>query len=362
MSYQINDLLNLMVDQSASDLHLHVGRAPVLRINGEVISVEGANLQPMDTENLMKAITSAECQEQLRDRGGCDFSMTHVDKTRFRVNVFRTKNCYGMVLRQIPKNIPPLDEIGFPDMIKDLSKRLSGLILVTGPTGCGKSTTLASIVDWMNSNRNSHVITIEDPIEYLHKHRNCIVTQREIGSDVPSFAEAVRGALRQDPDVILVGEMRDLETIEAALTAAETGHLVLGTLHTSGSVQSIDRIIDAFPSHAKNQIRSQLATVIVAVISQVLCSPRVSGKRLTAYEIMVNTIPIAQLIRESKTHRIMSDIETGTNHGMISLNACLLNLYHRKLITAEEALLKSYFPVLMQEELSKSPLPPDESN
>ncbi len=350
MTYEMNDLLDLMVEQGASDLHLQVNQPPTLRMSGEMVRVEGQQLSAQDTEDLMKAITSSANQEQLKVSGGADFGFAYRDRARFRVSVLRAKGAYGMVLRQIPNNLFTLSEIGLPEKIKQLISRPRGLILVTGPTGSGKSTTLASMVNWINSNIPGHVITIEDPIEYFHEHKQCIVTQREVGNDVTTFASAIRGALRQDPDVILVGEMRDLETIEAAVSAAETGHLVFATLHTTGAARTVDRIVDAFPTGMKDQIRTQLASSVIAVISQVLCK-KVDGGRIAAFEIMVTTNSIAQLIRENKTYRINSDIQTGAVHGMIGLDAHLLSLYNRKLITADEALLKSQLPDTMRDKL-----------
>lgn len=349
----MNDLLELMCEQGASDLHLQVNQAPTLRISGGMMPVDGPKLTAVDTENLMKAITPSSQQEPLRKKGGADFGFAHGNKARFRVSVLRAKGSYGLVLRQIPNDLFGLSEIGLPDMIKELISRPRGLILVTGPTGSGKSTTLASMVNWINEHHDGHIITIEDPIEYFHEHKRCIVTQREVGVDVPSFAEAIRGALRQDPDIILVGEMRDLETIEAAVGAAETGHLVFATLHTTGAARTVDRIVDAFPAEMKDQMRTQLAASIVAVISQVLCR-KTGGGRIASFEIMVTTTSIAQLIRENKTFRIASDIQTGASLGMISLDAHLLSLFNRDLITAEEALSKSQDAAALRERLIRS--------
>lgn len=346
--YEMNDLLELMVDQNASDLHLQVGQPPTLRISGGMVPVEGPALRPVDTEFLMRAVTPDAQQDTLRRTGGADFGFAYLDKARFRTSVMKAKGHYGLVLRTIPKKMFGLREIGLPDSIKDLLARPRGLILVTGPTGSGKSTTLASMINWINENRDGHIITIEDPIEYYHDHKNCIVTQREVGTDTPSFAEAIRGALRQDPDVILVGEMRDLETIEAAVSAAETGHLVFATLHTTGAARTVDRIVDAFPSNVKDQIRTQLASSIVAVISQVLCR-KVGGGRIAGFEIMVTTTSIAALIRENKTYRIASDIQTGSQYGMISLDAHLASLVNRNLITAQHALEKAQSPKEMRD-------------
>lgn len=349
----MNDLLELMCDQGASDLHLQVNQAPTLRISGSMVPVDGPKLSAEDTEDLMKAITSTSQQDHLKTKGGADFGFAYESKARFRVSVLRSKGAHGMVLRQIPNDLFSLGEIGLPDTIKELISRPRGLILVTGPTGSGKSTTLASMVNWINEHRGGHIITIEDPIEYFHDHKKCIVTQREVGIDVTSFADAIRGALRQDPDVILVGEMRDLETIEAAVGAAETGHLVFATLHTTGAARTVDRIVDAFPSDMKDQMRTQLAASIVAVISQVLCR-KTGGGRIASFEIMVMTTSIAQLIRENKTFRIASDIQTGASRGMIGLDAHLLSLFNRDLISAEEALSKSQDPTTMREKLTEN--------
>lgn len=346
----MNDLLELMVDQGASDLHLQVKQPPTLRMSGSMVPVEGDKLTSQDTEELMKAITSSNNQEQLKITGGADFGFAYMERARFRASVLRAKGSYGIVLRQIPNDLLTLSDIGLPDKIKELISRPRGLILVTGPTGSGKSTTLASMVNWVNKHHDGHIITIEDPIEYFHDHKRCIVTQREVGNDVASFSSAIRGALRQDPDVILVGEMRDLETIEAAVSAAETGHLVFATLHTTGAARTVDRIVDAFPAEMKDQIRAQLALSVVAVISQVLCK-KIGGGRIASFEIMVTTHSIAQLIRENKTYRITSDIQTGAAHGMIGLDAHLLSLYNRSLITADEALAKSQLPNVMRDKL-----------
>lgn len=342
-SYEMNELLELMVDQDASDLHLQVNQPPTLRISGSMVPVEGPPLNPADTKALMQSITSEAMQEQLKTRGGADFGFAYLDRARFRVSVLKAKGHYGMVLRTIPNELFGLRQIGLPDHTRDLLKRPRGLILVTGPTGSGKSTTLASMINWINENLDGHIITIEDPIEYFHEHKNCIITQREVGNDTPSFSEALRGALRQDPDVVLVGEMRDLETIEAAVSAAETGHLVFGTLHTTGSARTVDRIVDAFPDSTKDQIRTQLASSIVAVISQVLLKKK-GGGRIAAFEIMVNTTSVAALIRENKTYRIASEIQTGSQYGMISLDSHLSSLVNRGLVEPDHALEKSQHP------------------
>jgi twitching motility protein PilT len=350
MSYEMNDLLELVVDQGASDLHLQVGQPPTLRLGGGMVPIDGPLLTPEDTEKLMLSITPDGHQQNVKLNGGADFGFAYLDKARLRVSVLRSKGNYGMVLRQIPNKMFSLREIGIPDKIRELLFRPRGLILVTGPTGSGKSTTLAAMINYINETRDGHIITIEDPIEYYHPHKHCIVTQREVGVDVPSFSEAIRRALRQDPDIILVGEMRDLETIEAAISAAETGHLVFGTLHTNGAAKTIDRIVDAFPANMKDMIRTQLASSIVAVISQVLCK-KIGGGRIAGYEIMVNTTSIASLIRENKTFRISSDIQTGASLGMITLDAHLMSLVNRDLVSPDEALDKAQDPLVVREKL-----------
>jgi twitching motility protein PilT len=348
MSYEMNDLLDLMVEQGGSDLHLQVNQPPTLRISGSMLPIDGPALTPNDTEKLMLSITPDGHVSQVKLNGGADFGFAFGDKARFRVSVLKAKGNYGLVLRQIPYKMFGLRDIGLPDKIRELLYRPRGLILVTGPTGSGKSTTLASMVNYINENRDGHIITIEDPIEYYHNHKRCVVTQREVHVDVPSFSEAIRRALRQDPDVILVGEMRDLETIEAAISAAETGHLVFGTLHTNSAAKTVDRIVDAFPANMKDMIRTQLASSLVAVISQVLCKKN-GGGRIAGYEIMVNTTSIGSLIRENKTFRIPSDIQTGAHLGMITMDTHLMSLVNREIVAPDEALEKAQDPTVMRE-------------
>ena len=337
MAYAMNQLLEAMLENGASDLHIRVGRSPSLRVNGELVAVEGPALTAAETEALVLGAVPPARRAALDADGGCDFAFAFRDRTRLRANAFRGQGGYGMVLRLLPSAMFTLEQLRLPLVVKDMLKRARGLILVTGPTGSGKSTTLASLINWINENQQGHIITIEDPIEYTHAHKQCLITQREVGEDLPSFAEGVRSALRQDPDVILIGEMRDLETIEAAVSAAETGHLVFGTLHTTGAARTVDRILDAFPAGARDQIRVQLSSSIVAVISQCLLRT-VDDKRVAAYEIMIRTDGIAAKIRENKTFQITSDIETGAGRGMRTLDSDLLALFNQGKVDEEEVM------------------------
>jgi twitching motility protein PilT len=338
----MSDLLQLVVSENASDLHIRVGTAPTIRVHGILHRVEGPGLRSEDAEELMRSITSEEHIQQTRERGGADFAFAFGDAARFRVSVFKEKGNFGMVLRQIPSKMLTFEQIGLPESTKELLYKPRGLVLVTGPTGSGKSTTLASMLNIVNETRDEvHLITIEDPIEYYHKHKKALITQREVHVDVPNFAEALRRALRQDPDMILVGEMRDLETIEAAITAAETGHLVFGTLHTTGAAKTIDRLTNAFPTNQQEMVRIQLSTVMQAVISQLLI-PRIDKPgRVAVFEVMVNTPSIAALIRDNKTFRIQSDIQTGAKYGMVTLDSFLIEKYLQGMIAREEVINKS---------------------
>jgi twitching motility protein PilT len=350
MAYAMNQLLEAMLENGASDLHIRVGRSPSLRVNGELVAVEGPALTAAETEALVLAAVPAARRADLDADGGCDFAFAFRDRTRLRANAFRGHGGYGMVLRLLPSDMFTLEQLRLPLVVKDMLKRARGLILVTGPTGSGKSTTLASMINWINENQQSHIITIEDPIEYTHVHKQSLVTQREVGEDLPSFAEGVRSALRQDPDVILIGEMRDLETIEAAVTAAETGHLVLGTLHTSGATRTIDRIIDAFPASARDQIRAQLSTSLSAVISQCLLHTT-DDRRVAAFEIMIRTDGVAAKIREGKTYQLLTDIETGGARGMRTLDSDLLSLFSQGVVTEEEVFNYCLNPEAMRERM-----------
>jgi len=348
---EIAPILQKCVERNASDIHLTVGKPPLLRVDGKLDEVQKAPLRPEDTEGLMKSITSEDHLGRVEEMGGCDFGFSFGQVARFRVSVYRQKGYYGMALRLIPYKLMTFEEIGLPSHVKELLFRPRGLILVTGPTGCGKTTTLATMIDFINIEKDCHIVTIEDPIEYYHQHKKGIITQRELGLDVPSFSEAVIKGLRMDPDVILIGEMRDLATMEAALTAAETGHLVLATTHTTGAAQTVDRIVDSFPAHQQSQIRVQLSINILAVISQLLLVKAIGRGRIAAFEIMVATSSIQNLIRENKAFRITSDIQTGAKHGMRTLDASLLELYNRQLITYEDLISKSSDPEQMQQRI-----------
>jgi twitching motility protein PilT len=353
---QIDRLLETCIKKGASDLHLAVGRPPTLRLNGTLRDLATRVLEHEDTIALMKAITPDRGQQELQEVGSCDFGFAFSTpdgsaKARFRVAVFRQKGHVGIVMRKIPYKLLTFQQIGLPEAVEELCRRPRGLFLVTGPTGCGKTTTLASMINYVNVNFDRHIITVEDPLEYYHEHKKSIITQREVGGDTPTFAEALRRSLRQDPDVVLVGEMRDLETISAAIRAAETGHLVFGTLHTTGCAGTINRIIDAFPTDQQDQVRIQLSTSLLAVLSQALC-PRcdVEGM-IAAYEFMVVTPAIANLVRENKTFRIDSAIQTGKKFGMRLLDEHLLELYNEGKITDVEAIDKSRRPAELAERM-----------
>lgn len=350
----MSDLLQLVVNENASDLHITVGAPPVLRIHGTLQPLDADLLKPEDTERLMKSITSEDHLQKVRENGGTDFGFGFGELARFRVSVFKQKGNIGMALRLIPSRLMTLEEIGLPMQIKDLLFKPRGLILVTGPTGSGKTTTLASMLNIINEERDCHIITVEDPIEYYHNHKRSVVTQREIGVDVTNFKEALRRALRQDPDVILVGEMRDLETMEAAITAAETGHLVFATLHTTGAARTVDRIVDAFPTDQQEQIRTQLASSIVAVISQLLMIRSDRPGRAAAFEIMIATPSIRALIRDNKTFRITSDIQTGARWGMMTLDSHLLALHEKGQISYEDLITKAQDPDALVQKMEQS--------
>jgi twitching motility protein PilT len=353
---QIDRLLDVMVKQDASDLHVTVGRPPTVRLNGRLRNMQTKTLDADDTMALMKSITPEKNQAEFQEKGGTDFGFSFSEAARFRVSVFRQKGNVAMVLRLIPNRLLPFEVLNLPPIVKDLIRRPRGLFLVTGPTGSGKTTTLATMIDEINMNLERHIITVEDPIEYYHPHKKGIVNQREVGglADVPSFSEALRRALRQNPDCILVGEMRDLETIEAAIKAAETGHLVFGTLHTTGAAGTINRIIDAFPVAQQEQVRVQLSTSLLAVLSQVLLARHDKPGRLAGYEFLVITPAISNLIRENKTFRIDSAIQTGKKFGMQLLDEHLWSMYSKGLISADEMVEKARNPADLGERVRRS--------
>ena len=352
-SLLIDKLLHTVVAQGASDLHITVGQPPVIRLDGHLRRLETKTLEPEDTVALMKSVTPERCQQELAEVGGADFGFAFGESARFRVSIFKQRGNVAMVLRRIPNEFLTFKQLGVPAVVTDLIMRPRGLFLVTGPTGCGKSTTLASMVNYMNEQIDHHIITIEDPIEFFHKHKKSTINQREVGVDVPSFPEAIRRSLRADPDVILVGEMRDLETIEAAITAAETGHIVFGTLHTTSAEGTINRIIDVFPTNQQEQIRVQLSTAIIAILAQQLL-PRIGSGRVAAFEMLVVTPAIGNLIRENKTFRITSSIQTGAKYGMRLLDDDLMRLWSEGAVSKEDVLLKSNKQEDLAERIAKA--------
>ncbi len=341
---QMDRLLDTVVKERASDLHLTVGRPPTVRLHGHLQNLKTKVIDADDMVALMKSITPEQKQQELSEKGGTDFGFSYGDKARFRVSIFKQRGDLAIVLRLIPSRLLTFEQIGLPEICRELVRRPRGLFLVTGPTGSGKTTSLATMIDYVNANLDRHIVTMEDPIEYYHYHKKSIINQREVGTDVPSFAEALRRVLRSDPDCILVGEMRDLETIEAAIRAAETGHLVFATLHTTGAAKTIDRIVDAFPVSQQNQIRVQLSTALLAVLSQALLGRIDQPGLVAAYEFLVITPAIQNLIREGKTFRIDSFIQTGKKFGMQLLDDHLWQHYSAGRISAEEMVDKSKNP------------------
>lgn len=358
MAIHIERLLETMIRRNASDLHLHVGRPPVIRLNGRLRTLETKTLEPEDTQQLMRSITPERYQQELQEEGGADFGFAFGEMGRFRVSVYKERGNISCVLRLIPASLMTFEDIGLPATVKSLLSRPRGMFLVTGPTGCGKTTTLATMVNYISENFDHHIVTIEDPIEYYHSHKKSVFSQREVGVDVPSFAEAVRRVLRMDPDVVMVGELRDLETMSMAIMAAETGHLVFGTLHTTGAQGTINRIIDVFPVDQQEQIRIQLSTSLIGVLSQVLCVRQDQPGRIAGFEYMVVTSAISNLIRDNKTFRIDSDIQTGKKYGMQLLDDHLWSLYSRGVISAQEMLLKARRTNDLNEKLRAAGLEP----
>jgi twitching motility protein PilT len=355
---QIDRLLETCIRRSASDLHIAVGRPPTLRMHGHLRELQTKVLDAEDTMALMKSITPERIQQEFEETGSGDFGFAFGSEARFRVAIFKQKGFASMVLRRIPSKLLTFEQIGLPEMARQICRRPRGLFLVTGPTGSGKTTSLATMINYINEQYDRHIITMEDPIEYYHAHKKSIVVQREIGVDVPTFSEALRRALRQDPDVILVGEMRDLATIGSAITAAETGHLVFGTLHTNGAASTINRIIDAFPTDQQEQVRVQLANNMIAVLSQALCPRCDTDGMVAAYEFMYVTPGIQNLIRENKVFRIDSEIQTGKRYGMQLLDDTLFSLFQAGKISAEEAIDKSRIPGQMVDKFTRAGLDP----
>ncbi|OJV66864.1 MAG: type IV pili twitching motility protein PilT [Clostridiales bacterium 38-18] len=334
----INEILSSAVKNNASDIHLAVGNSPIIRVDGILKELEHRMLQSEDTISYAREILTNAQYNALMKEGQVDFAYRIPNQNVFRVNCFRYSDQIGLACRVISESIPTAKELELPDSVEKVSDFNAGLVLVTGPTGCGKSTTIASIIDAINKKKNCHILTIEDPIEYIHKNQNCIITQREVGRDCNNFSEALRAGLRQDPDVIMVGEMRDLETISTALTAAETGHLVLATLHTRNAYQTIERIIDVFPGAHQQQIRVQLATSLVAVFSQRLLPRKKGNGRIAAVESLIVTPAIRNLIRENKVHQLYSFIQTGQKSGMQTMDDYLVGLYRNKTIDRDTLL------------------------
>jgi twitching motility protein PilT len=339
LPFNMHQLLKLMVDKGASDLHITTASAPQIRIDGKLVPLKVNPLNGHDTRALCYSVLTDAQKATFEDRNELDFSFGIRNLARFRGNIFMQRGAVGGVFRIIPFQIRTFDELGLPAAVRRMAERPRGLILVTGPTGSGKSTTLAAIIDHINRTRHEHIITVEDPIEFVHPHKNCLVNQREVGVDTSGFKQALKYILRQDPDVVLVGELRDLETMEAALTIAETGHLVFATLHTNSCAQTINRVIDVFPPHQQDQVRAQLSMVLEGVVCQTLL-PKLSGSgRAMALEIMVPTAAIRNLIREDKVHQIYSQMQLGqSEHGMTTLNQSLVDLYMRRVVSLEDAL------------------------
>ena len=348
----IEDILRLTAESGASDLHMTVGTPPVLRINGRLVRLETRALFPEDTDNIATDIASGDQIYKLKTDGSVDFAITSAGRNRFRISLYKQKRTTAIAFRLLPRQMLSYRDIGLPPIAEELIRLPRGLVLVTGPTGSGKTTSLAAMLNEINLKLGHHIVTIEDPIEYIHEHQSGMVNQREVGTDVTSFADGLRRALRQDPDVILVGEMRDLETMETAIRAAETGHLVLSTLHTTGAGRTVDRIVDSFPSHQQEQIRVQLSTNLKAVISQLLI-PRIDRPgRIAVFEVMTNTPSVGALIRDNKTFRLATEIQTGAKYGMVTIEQSLVDLYLAGVIARDEIFGKAQDPELVAQLLA----------
>jgi len=357
MTFNLRALLEEMIEKDASDLHITAGECPKLRIDGDIVNASFAEpMTPKDTLQIAYSVLTENQKKRFETDDELDFSFGIQNLARFRGNCFKQRGCVAMVIRMIPFQVKTFEELGLPPVVAKMSDRPRGLVLVTGPTGSGKSTTLAAMIDKINKERSGHIITVEDPIEFIHRHQSCIVNQREVGTDTKSFANALKYALREDPDVILIGEMRDLETISAALTIAETGHLALATLHTNSAAESINRIIDVFPSNQQSQVRAQLAFVLEGVVTQTLL-PRAKGRgRAMAAEIMVATPAIRSLIRDDKVHQIYSAMQSGKKHGMQTMNDSLYQLYVQRDIIMDEALRCSPDPNALMRMAGQTPM------
>jgi twitching motility protein PilT len=344
MNFDFADILIEVIQAGASDLHLTVGAPPMVREKGRLRALDYPKLSGQDTREIVYSILNNDQRKKLENDWQIDLSYSVPGRARFRVNAYFQRASIGAVMRTIPQDIPPFDALGLPEILKDFMRKPRGFVLVTGPTGSGKSTTLASMIDMINEERHEHIMTVEDPIEFLHRHKNCVVNQRELGSDAQSFAAALKAALRQDPDVILVGEMRDLETMATALTAAETGHLVFATLHTQDTAQTVDRIVDSFPPAQQHQVRTQLSIALQGIVTQQLI-PTVDGRgRACCAEILVPTPAVRNLIREGKTHQIYSALQTGGAHGMQTMDAALADAVRRNKISQKVAFARSSTP------------------
>src|ERR671929_68320 len=344
MNFDFADILLEVIEAGASDLHLTVGAPPMVREQGKLRPLDYPKLSAQDTREIVYSILNNDQRKKLENDWQIDLSYSVPGRARFRVNAYFQRASIGAVMRTIPQDIPKFESLGLPEVLKDFIRKPRGFVLVTGPTGSGKSTTLASMIDMINEDRHEHIMTVEDPIEFLHRHKNCVINQRELGSDAQSFSAALKSALRQDPDVILVGEMRDLETMSTALTAAETGHLVFATLHTQDTSQTVDRIVDAFPHEQQQQVRVQLSIALQGIVTQQLL-PTADGKsRVVACEVLVPTPAVRNLIREGKTHQIYSALQTGASHGMQTMDASLAQLVREQKITRELAEARSGAP------------------
>jgi len=357
MTLNLRALLEEVIEKEASDLHITAGECPKLRIDGDIVNSSFPEpLSPKETLQLAYSVLTENQKKRFETEDELDFSFGIQNLARFRGNCFKQRGCVGMVIRMIPFSVKTFEDLGLPPVVAKLAERPRGLVLVTGPTGSGKSTTLAAMIDKINKERKGHIITVEDPIEFIHRHQSCIVNQREVGTDTKSFANALKYALREDPDIILVGEMRDLETIAAALTIAETGHLALATLHTNSAAESINRIIDVFPSNQQSQVRAQLAFVLEGVVTQTLL-PRAKGRgRMMACEIMVATPAIRALIRDDKIHQIYSALQSGKKHGMQTMNDALYQLYLQRDVELEECLRASPDPNALMRTAGVTPI------